>query len=380
MRERRDVPGILLVYTGYLARGGGVVEYVKQLRRALERYGFGVHVLTLEGIPFPVRHLPHIVQYSLDGVLPPLGRYYRLKVCQHLFYPHIQRILQRHQIKGVVFQDVYSAMRLPVPAMAMLHALASDNLKTHRVAEKRVAWLKRREARLVAECPVAVATVSDAYRTSLLADLQRHTVLSRPIDAIPLGMDVSSFAAPALARSARPLHLGFSGSLIAGKNPLFLMDVLRCLRDGGIDADLTVIGDGPLMGDLKRAVADASLHHSVHCLGRIAHERVPGVLQKLHVFLLPSLQETFSYALLEAKLAGVRTIVPIDLSVPDEFCDWRIPLDAGLWAAKLRELATECERGGGWQPAPSTALREKYSADANCRRVLEVLGLWPAVP
>jgi glycosyltransferase involved in cell wall biosynthesis len=378
MIRRNNGPGILIVYTGYLARGTGVAQHVRQLRRAFERFDFRVYQLTLESIPLPFRLLPHVIKYSIDWVAPPWGYYYRLKFCRHLFRPFINRILRQQSIVGVIFEDVYAAMKVPVPALAVLHALVSDNLQAYHVSEKQIACLRQREAQVFMDCPVPIVTVSHAYRASVLNNLRMHAKIDQDILVIPLGIDVTWFPLHPPRRPARPFRLGFGGYIEARKNPLFLVEVLRRFRQlGDLDFSLTIVGDGPLMAELEHAVANASLSNLVYFAGRVKHEQMPSILQEFHVFLLPSLKESFSYALLEAKLAGAFTMVAADLDVPDEFCDWRLPLDPDVWANKLREIATQCEKDGGLEPPDTALLRQRYSVEVHCRKVLNALGLQP---
>ena len=55
--------------------------------------------------------------------------------------------------------------------------------------------------------------------------------------------------------------------------------------------------------------------------GRVNHDDVVKMLHEHDLFIHTSVKESFSYALLEAKLAGLITVAYSGLQVPSEFID-----------------------------------------------------------
>ena len=87
---------------------------------------------------------------------------------------------------------------------------------------------------------------------------------------------------------------------------------------------LTIIGDGPDEQILKSFVEEFQI--PVRFTGRLDHEGVLKELVKHDMYLHPSIKESFSFALLEAKLSELTTCAYAGLEVPREFID--IPLDS----------------------------------------------------
>jgi L-malate glycosyltransferase len=83
------------------------------------------------------------------------------------------------------------------------------------------------------------------------------------------------------------------------------LEVFRLIRRR-VRARFVLIGDGPVRNDIERRVADYGLTHDVSLVGE-QHELVPW-LSIADLFLLPSAQESFGLAALEAMACGVPVI------------------------------------------------------------------------
>jgi glycosyltransferase involved in cell wall biosynthesis len=106
----------------------------------------------------------------------------------------------------------------------------------------------------------------------------------------------------------RTFVVGCVGNLNPSKNQCVLIDAVARLRDGGIDARLMLVGDGPLRAPLESQAAALGIGHAVTFTGLL--DDVRPVLACLDVFALPSLYvETFSNAALEAMAMGVPVIL-----------------------------------------------------------------------
>jgi glycosyltransferase involved in cell wall biosynthesis len=372
MRAARQ---IVIVYAGYLGRGGGVAQHVRQLRQDAERRGDEPIVLSLDSLPSGVRLLPHVVRQSLNSVAAPWGTLLRYRVGRALLASRIRRLIAGGGVRAVVFEDIYTAFPVPVPALAVLHALETHNLQGIAVTPARLAAARRAEAAWLASIPFPVAAVSAAYRTVVESDLRAVGARVRQLETVPLGIDVSPFPDPPQGRTSARLEVVFLGFLVARKNLPLLAEVAGALRER-IDYRLTIIGDGPLRPALEGWLAQRGVATSVEWLGQLPHAEVPRRLQAFHTMVHPSAVESFAYGLLEGKLAGVWTTTSPGLAVPPEFCDAVIAGDAAAWAdhiAKHRQLYMEplsAER-----LAEVRELRRQYDATKMCEAYRALLGL-----
>jgi glycosyltransferase involved in cell wall biosynthesis len=146
------------------------------------------------------------------------------------------------------------------------------------------------------------------------------------VEVIPNYVDTTAFAPSGSGHGRR---VAFVGRLDTQKNPAAMIEAMA-----GLDAELVVIGDGPLRSQLEDQAQRLGVPAIFH--GARPHREIPGLLAGCSVFLLPSFYEGHPKALLEAMAAGlavVGTDVPgtRDVIEPD-----RTGLLCGTDAASMR--------------------------------------------
>jgi glycosyltransferase involved in cell wall biosynthesis len=366
---------VVIVYAGYLARGGGVVQHIRQLHRHFEREGYEPIVLSLDSLPPGVRLLPHLVRRVVNVARSPWGTLLRYRIGRALFRPRLRRLTARGDVAAVVFEDIYTALPLPVATLVVLHALETHNLQGFDVTPARAREARRAEGRWLRAIEAPVVAVSGPYRDVVMADLAGAGAACPRLGAVALGIDVEPFPSPPAVRASARLELVFLGFLVARKNLPFLVDLAAELRERA-DFRLTIVGDGPYRAALRESFTRRGLDPWVTWLGRVAHADVPRLLQQFHVMVHPSEVESFAYGLLEGRLSGLWTVATARLAVPPEFVDVELPLDAATWAehiAKRRNAYTE-----PWSAerlAEIRDLRARYSVERMCAEYATLLGL-----
>jgi glycosyltransferase involved in cell wall biosynthesis len=154
---------------------------------------------------------------------------------------------------------------------------------------------------LFQRCDAIALLAPDAVR----ACVQLGFPMSR-IFRITNGVSMDRFGAPSETRGSQGDELGvvFVGRLIPEKGLLDLLDVWprvldRCQRP----VRLAICGDGPQAGELQRKVEELGLEDSIAFMGHVSNIR--DELVRADVFVLPSLIEGNSNAILEAMAAGL---------------------------------------------------------------------------
>lgn len=104
------------------------------------------------------------------------------------------------------------------------------------------------------------------------------------------------------------LRLVAIGNLIHHKGPLETIETIRVLRERGISASLSWVGAGPLEDQARRYAQEQGVDQYVELLGQVAPDRVPGLLRRSHMFILPTISETFGVAYAEALGQGLPVV------------------------------------------------------------------------
>jgi glycosyltransferase involved in cell wall biosynthesis len=112
----------------------------------------------------------------------------------------------------------------------------------------------------------------------------------------------------------------FAGRLVDGKRPQVSVDAITELVGRGVDVELVVCGDGPLMSTLRSRVTGSGVSDRVDFLGNVEYDRMPDVYRGADVLLLPSDAEGFPRTVMEALASGVPAVTS-DLDQVAEIVD-----------------------------------------------------------
>jgi alpha-1,6-mannosyltransferase len=142
-------------------------------------------------------------------------------------------------------------------------------------------------------------------------------VQARNVIQIPLGVDLDMFR-PLSTVDERPrpyaVELVSVNRLSTEKSPELAVDCLRVLREWGVDAHLTIVGDGPLRTKMERRATGLPVRFTGHVSSR---ERVAALLAQADVAISPSSAESFGLATLEALACGTPVVVPAAGAAPE---------------------------------------------------------------
>jgi glycosyltransferase involved in cell wall biosynthesis len=315
----------MIYYGGFLYKAGGVGSHVKAIEKEMYRQGWHVISISLESLPIWCRYVPHLVEKAANFFNRPIGFFYK-GACTKALY----RIFFSKKVDIRIFEDVYIAWDSKTPSVTVLHAVWSDNLQAYSLSAKQEGKLKKYEAEVIENIRHPVVTVSYPYK-HYIDNSHFPYPLAKEIEVVELGIDQSSFHDFA-ERTKKSIV--YCGTLEARKNVLFLLEVFKRLSIIDPEYSLTIIGDGP---DRKELTEFAEINGlTVNFLGRLNHANVIAELHRHDIYLHTSVKESFSYSLLEAKLAGLKTCAYAKLQVPAEFIDLAIDtFDENDWCSKI---------------------------------------------
>ena len=208
--------------------------------------------------------------------------------------------------------------------------------------------------------------------------------VSRPIEEIPTGVDVSFFAAGNGERFRRDSHLpddapvvGHVGRLAPEKNLPYLAKAVCIFLEKAPEAHFLVIGDGPSQSEMRQIFADRHLEDRLHLTGEASGTRLRDAYSAMDLFVFSSKSETQGMVLLEAMAAG-KPVVALDASgsrevIRDGENGRLLPGDASTenFAEAMREFHSKPKLARDWRfGARQTA--QQFSREA-CAAKMEKL-------
>jgi glycosyltransferase involved in cell wall biosynthesis len=100
----------------------------------------------------------------------------------------------------------------------------------------------------------------------------------------------------------------FAGRVTEDKQPRVVAAALGRLAKRGASFKAIIVGGGPDLDWLNRAITRHGLNERTHFTGEIPHEDLLGLLQAADVFFLPSRSEGIALALYEAMASGIPVV------------------------------------------------------------------------
>ncbi len=212
---------------------------------------------------------------------------------------------------------------------------------------------------------VAEAECSDVLAVTGPHAAARLAVIHNGVDPVePLRPEERAGARASLGVAADAVVGVYLGSLDAHKDPLVVARAAVEVAAGGAPFVLLVAGEGPLSSELERLARGSE---ALRLLGHRSDVRT--VLGAADLFVLPSLREGFSFALLEAMALGLAPVVSDAPGNPEAVGDAGIVVlrgDAGGFATAFRRLAGD-EPG---RQALGRQARERATAAFNASEMI----------
>jgi glycosyltransferase involved in cell wall biosynthesis len=148
--------------------------------------------------------------------------------------------------------------------------------------------------------------------------IREYGVPAERVRIVPGGVDVERFALAMTRRAARE-HLGWPldrplvvtvRRLVRAKGVDHLIEAASALRERIANICITIVGTGPLAGELQQAIVDRGLQDTVRLMGHVSESDLPYVYRAADLFVVPTVTlEGFGLVVVEALAAGTPTLV-----------------------------------------------------------------------
>ncbi len=246
--------------------------------------------------------------------------------------------------------------------------------------------------RLIAR--TATIVVANSHYT---ANSVRASAPNARLEVVYPALDLARFDPASIDRAAARARLGVAGTrrvllgvlaqLSPWKGQDTAIEALGLLREQQVDAHLLLIGSAKFIASstrfdneayvagLRRLVNDAGLDDRVSWLGE--REDVPELIRALDVLLLPSQEEPFGRALIEAMALEVPVLATNVGGPPEIVRDGRegyllAPGEPDKWAQAVRRIVESPEQGRELGQAGRRRVAEAFDVEHHVDAVLAV--------
>ena len=206
---------------------------------------------------------------------------------------------------------------------------------------------------------------------------------------LPVGLYPDRF--PFRARAAmpgQPIRFLSIGRLVEKKGHVYAIEALALVRTAGIDAKLSIIGEGPTRETLEAAIRRLRLGDHVHLFGRRTQEEVARLADAADIFVLASTSarsgdvEGQGLVLQEAQALGMPVIASNHNGFPEGLIEGESGLlvaerDPAALSAAMIELARNPDRWGPMGTAGSRWVGRNFDQTYLTEQLLILLGEVP---
>ena len=145
---------------------------------------------------------------------------------------------------------------------------------------------------------------------------------------------------------ADKLVVGHIGRFSYPKNHRFLIEIFKEITLLHENSTLLLVGQGPLMDDIKAKVDNLNLTKDVMFTG--LRDDIDELLQAVDIIVFPSFYEGLPVSIIEAQAAGVPCLISSTITkevvITDLIRQMSIKLDAKSWAKEALEIAYKTKR------------------------------------
>lgn len=232
-----------------------------------------------------------------------------------------------------------------------LVALPGYGLQSGRISR----WLVR-QALTHADC----ITAPCQYAANLTRQILTHPNKMR---IVPLGVDTTLFRPRSIPKITSVPRLLAVGSLSIVKGHDRLLEALACLPGVSLD----IVGEGPLLPQLRAQAAKLGIAERVIFHGAVTHDTLPRFYQEATLHILTSQHEAFGMVVIEAAACGLPT-VGFALGVLPELSDFAgiavPPNDMSALVAAIQSLLSDPARRSAMSNAARQLVEARYTVAA----------------
>ena len=198
---------------------------------------------------------------------------------------------------------------------------------------------------------------------------------SGKVQIIKNAIDLSKFQYSPDKRNEMREKLGLEDKIVIGhvgrfcnqKNHAFLIEVFNEIQKNMPNSKLLLIGDGPLLDNIRKKTMRLNLLEKVHFLG--IRSDVNDLMQAMDYFVFPSLFEGLGIVLIEAQCSGLKCIVsntiPNEAIITNLVKIMNLKDEPKVWADKIITDEKKYIR----QPGPNILISSGYDIKSEVKRL-----------
>lgn len=288
--------------------------------------GYGVHVISFRPAQIQGAQVHYVHSWAKLGKLK-----YLLNVAR------VRDLI--HQIRPDILQAFYLTSYGLLAALSGVHPLIVSVWGTDILLTPRRSPLHS----LITRYALRKADYITALGTRLGEATVEYAPKGKKIAITPYGIDLKVFSPARRPRGDRKLTIGAIRRLKSVYGLDYLLRAMPMVLARHPGTRLLLVGDGPQRSYLQGLAQSLGISDRVQFVGNVPHQQVPSYLDRIDIFVMPSISESFGVAALEASAMEIPVVASNVGGVPDAVIDGETgflvpPKDPAAIAAAVMEL------------------------------------------
>jgi glycosyltransferase involved in cell wall biosynthesis len=160
-----------------------------------------------------------------------------------------------------------------------------------------------------------VICISDFCRSQLMLNVPHDHW--HKLHVVHCGIDPERFRPAARPARAGAIRVLFVGRLVEAKGAPLLLDAVAELSRRGLQANVVLVGDGPLRSALQQQAESLGIAGAITFAGAVGHDRLSDFYEEADVFCLPSFAEGVPVVLMEAMATALPVVATNIAGIPE---------------------------------------------------------------
>ena len=196
-----------------------------------------------------------------------------------------------------------------------------------------------------------------------------------PVYVIPFGVEIGPMETK--KTNSDTVRLIYTKGHHKRYGPDILLKAFKALQGEYPSISLTLAGEGRMTSQLKKMAADLGIADKVEFTGFIDNNKIPETLAAHDIFVMPSLQEGFGVASLEASAAGLPTIATNVGGIPEVVVDGKTgllvpPVDVKALADAVLRLSEDAGLRHDLGRNARAFVEERYDWNKNVDQMIDL--------
>jgi len=300
----------------FLADAGSI--HVQKWARYFSAEGNEVHIISFRKVQIRGVQVHYINSHGTISISPVAS--FISKIGYLFWIGKVRRLIKK--IRPDILHAHWATSYGLIGALSEFHPLIVSTWGNDIILSPHKYWIMKK----FVEYSLRKADLVTATSDMLAGATAKYIYDKKLVHTIPFGVDTDLFTPSKDKHPEGEICIGIVKALEDSYGIEYLIRAFKIVAfkivvDKGYDLNLLIVGDGSLRKNLEKLTKTLNLSNSVKFIGGVDNYKVVQYLQKMDIFVIPSIRESFGVAAVEASACSIPVIASNIGGLPEVVID-----------------------------------------------------------